>query len=135
MRFPTKKRLKAAFPSLTDEKIALMRKLAHAVDASYALGELIREQCPQTEAYRRQCYNDPLATRMWRRTLVLHALDTIMETYGVESLGEGEHPTYAPPYEYLNAGDTYATTLVYHRDADAVRISCWGDLVETGKVA
>jgi hypothetical protein len=37
-------------------------------------------------------------------------------------------------FEYCNAGDPYIATLIYARDADALRIGCWGDLVERGLV-
>lgn len=35
-----------------------------------------------------------------------------------------------PHIWYLNAGDTYATTLIYNSRTQRVTIGCWGDLVD-----
>jgi hypothetical protein len=42
-------------------------------------------------------------------------------TFGVESTSE-------PDIIYLNAGDTYAETLLFHNGT--FKIGCWGDIVE-----
>lgn len=53
-------------------------------------------------------------------------------TYGVESLRRRDDSlTGQPSHEYLNTGDPYAATLVYHRDADAIRVGSWGNIVES----
>ena len=66
---------------------------------------------------------------------VLHALEDTLRKfpdlgYGVEGdtaeNGEG-HITI----EYINTGDTYATTLVHYRGK--FRIASWGDCVEDGE--
>ena len=44
--------------------------------------------------------------------------------YGVESL----YPE-KPHIFYLNAGDTYATTLIFNYEQDRFTLGCWGDLV------
>ena len=50
-------------------------------------------------------------------------------TFGVERIAKG-HNQRSPAIEYLNAGDTYATTLLYVRGR--FRVGCWGDIVERG---
>jgi hypothetical protein len=35
-----------------------------------------------------------------------------------------------PPYLYLNTGDTYATTVMYSRDAGVLFAASWGDVAE-----
>jgi hypothetical protein len=69
--------------------------------------------------------------RCWRVTYALRAMDRILGTSGIEAFGNRQPiRPYAPAYEYLNAGDTYATTLIYTRDTDTIRISSWGDIAE-----
>lgn len=54
----------------------------------------------------------------------MHCLDALGHTYGVEAirLRDGR---YVP---YLNAGDTYATTLL--RFNGRYTVGCWGDIAE-----
>ena len=59
------------------------------------------------------------------------AVDKILGTYGVEHLGYSKramHEVY-----YCNAGDSYATTVLFV--GPHLRVGCWGDLVERGTVA
>ncbi len=130
MRAPTQKRLLAAFRDLTPAQARLIRALCHAADDCDVLQTLIGAKCPSTDQYARSLRSDGYASRMWRRTLVLHAVNAILGMHGVYGLGAPESIRGAPPFEYLNAGDTYSTTLVYHRDPDALRIGCWGDIAE-----
>lgn len=120
MTAPSAKRLLEAFPHLTPYTAGLIRHLAHAVDDPVRLSGLIggNEVLKRTDAYARSCYNDPYDSGMWRRTMALHAIDVLLETYGVESLDMRN----GPPCEYCNAGDPYSTTLIYYRDVDALRI-------------
>lgn len=65
-----------------------------------------------------------------KHTLVMVALDDLLATHGVESLGDVDMHD-GPPVEYLNTGDTYAATLVWYRDR--VRpwaVESWGDVAE-----
>lgn len=131
MRTPSVKSLLAAFRDLDSKGANLIRKLAKACDDSDALSALIATHCLATFQYARSCHGDPFATHMWRVTLVLHAIDTILGTHGVECLGEGEHRNgYAPPYEYCNTGDSYATTLIYKRATDNLYIGSWATIAE-----
>lgn len=131
VKAPTVKRMREAFPDLTPAEISLIRELAHIVDDAEGLALAIAQHCPDTDAYARRCHGSPFVSHMWRVTLVLHAIDGILGTSGVEPLRRKEDGDMGPPsYEYCNAGDTYTTTLIYHRDVDALRIGAWGDIVE-----
>lgn len=129
MRCPSTDRLVATFRDLDRKGANLIRRLAHAVDDRARLESIIARECPDTHAYARRCYSDPFDSHMWRVTMALHAIDRVLGTHGVESLGPVSMRE-GPPYEYCNAGDTYATTLVYTRATDTLRIACWGDIVE-----
>lgn len=135
MRAPSAARLMEAFKDLTRENANLIRKLAHAADDPVRFSSLIHGNAvlSATAAYARSCYGDPFDSGMWRRTMALHAIDRLLGTYGVEPLGTVDVHD-GPAFEYCNAGDTYATTLIYMRDTDTLRIGCWGDLVERGLV-
>lgn len=126
MRSPTLARLRATFP---DCDARLIKRLCAAADDRDALRAIIEAQCPETDRYARSCYNDPYHGGMWRRTLILHAIDRILGTCGVEPLGAVDM-RQGPPYEYCNAGDPYVATLIYKRETDTVRIGSWGDIVE-----
>jgi len=124
---PQAKKLRDTF-DLDAAQAKLIKDLCAARDYRELLEPLIEAKCPETAAYARSCYNDPYNSRMWRTTLVLHAVDHILGTDGVECVGEGRRNS--PPYEYCNAGHTYATTLVYKRASDRLFIGNWGDIVE-----
>lgn len=134
MRSPSIKRLTTEF-DITVEEAKLVKALCAARDNEDALRTLISEKCPATHVYERSLHSSGYSSRMWRTTLVLHALDKILNTCGVEALrkdgdfGESRHG-YAPKYEYLNTGDPYSTTLMYKRDTDNLYIGCWGSVVE-----
>ncbi len=76
------------------------------------------EQLPAGAARLAECYHPP-STADLRMT----CLDAVMGTCGVEGCqtDKGEWVTY------LNAGDTYAPTIVRYRRR--YRVACWGDLV------
>ena len=124
---PQAKKLRDTF-NLDAAQAKLIKDLCAARDDRDALETLIEAKCPATHKYALSCHNSPYDWVMWRTTLVLHAIDCILGTSGVEAIG-GEG-TSAPPYEYCNAGDTYATTLVYKRASDRLFIGNWGDIVE-----
>lgn len=113
MRAPSSKALIQAF-DLSAQEANLIRRLAHAAGQPATLRALIERSCPETANYVRSLYNDPYDSHMWRVTVVLHAIDHILNGHGVESLG---------PYEYINMGDAYAQTLIYKRSSDSLRIA------------
>ncbi len=126
---PSIKNLLASFRDLTEDKARLIRKLCSIADDREALIRALEADCPETMRYAQSCYNDPFSSAMWRRTMVLHALDKILGTFGVEALGT-VNMHKGPPYEYLNNGDTYGITLIYCRSEDRIRIGCWGAYAE-----
>ena len=77
IRCPSEKRLMAEF-KLDSQAAKLIRKLAHSSDDPEALEDTINALCPATERYARSCYSSPYNSRMWRTTLVLHAIDKIL---------------------------------------------------------
>lgn len=129
MRMPSLKVLQDRL-KLSAEQGKLLRALGRAVDDGEVLSALIDARAPQTAAYVRSMHSSPYDSHMWRVTVALHAMDTILGTYGVEPLGPTSGPSYAPPYEYLNTGDTYGTTLIYRRKTDTVSIGDWGSIAE-----
>lgn len=130
MRTPSVKRLVATF-DLTREQAQLIKRIGEACKSADKLAALIEAECPATHDYARSCFSDPYHSRMWRRTMALHAIDCILGTHGVEAIGEGEYSEgYAAPYEYCNAGDSYAATLIYKRATDNLYVGCWATVAE-----
>lgn len=128
MRAPSVKKLTEAFRDLTPAEAKQIRAFAKAVDDPEKLEKLV-EKVPVTEAYVRQMYSSPYDSYMWRVTVALHAINEIVGGFGVEPLGESD-TRHGPPFEYINMGDTYATTLIYDRDKDRLFIGTMGDVVE-----
>jgi len=129
MRCPSSQKLQE-YLHLSPEQARLVRALAKAADDGEVLAALVEASCPDTAAYVRSMHSDPYNSHMWRVTVALHAMDKVLGTYGVEPLGPTIGPSYAPPYEYLNTGDTYGTTLIYRRKTDSLSIGSWGDIAE-----
>lgn len=115
---------------VSSEGAELIRKLAKNVDNVEKLEAIVNEHCPKTASYVRQMHASPYDSHMWRVTVALDAMNHILGTHGVEGLGSGSGPSYAPPYEYLNAGDPYSATLIYKRSSDTLSIGNWGDIAE-----
>lgn len=72
--------------------------------------------------------------RIWlsvrKRQEARDAIDTVLRTFGVEYLGI--HRTSGEDTYYCNAGDTYATTVVFI--GKTMRVACWGDYIERNLV-
>lgn len=131
MKTPSVKALLAAFRDLTPADAGMIKGLARAVDHTEQL-QLLLDSIPAKGEHTGGT-DAACANRMWRRAYVLRAIDAILGTYGVEALtleSERDNYTSGPRFEYLNAGDTYATTLIYDSHADTLRIGCWGDIAE-----
>lgn len=71
--------------------------------------------------------------RPWhsRHALRMALLDSLLGTHGVESLGGDPDSHKAPPFEYLNTGDSYTATVVWYRSSGRFYIRCYGDIVES----
>ena len=129
MRAPSSQNLQTHL-KLSPEQAKLVRALAHACDDGEVLSALVEASVPATAEYVLRMHSDPYGSHMWRVTVALHAMDVVVGTFGVEPLGPPRGGDYAPPYEYLNTGDTYGTTLVYRRKTDTLSIGNWGDIAE-----
>jgi hypothetical protein len=127
---PSIKALKSKL-NLNTAQAKLIKLLCAARDKPESLRELIGFNCADTRKYADACYSDPYASRMWRTTLVLHAVCDILSTESVEPLGENSRAPYAPDYEYCNVGDPYTPTLIYKRETDRLFIGCYGDIAES----
>lgn len=130
MRAPSAKTLLSEFKQLSAADAKLIRALASAADDSEQLKKLVDTHVPGTERYVRSMHSDPYRSQLWRTTVALHAMNEVLGTHGVEGLGPARRGDYAPPYEYLNAGDTYVGTLIYDRARDRLFVGSWGDIVE-----
>lgn len=53
-------------------------------------------------------------------------IDKVLRTHGIEYLGV--HKKTCHPVYYANAGDSYATTVVFH--GPTLHVGCWADYVE-----
>ena len=94
-------------------------------------GDINPEKIAQTEVWISQCYNRPSDDE-----LIMHAIDAVLENFGVEALGSdlGGFYRHAPQYSYSNTGDSYAATVILDNETGRFIVSSWGDLVESGKV-
>ena len=129
MRMPSSERLQSRL-GLTPEQARLVRSLGRAADDGEVLETIVRSSCPDTERYVGQMHSNPYRSPTWRTTVALHAMDEVLGTHGVEGLGPPSGSSFAPPYEYLNTGDSYTATLVYRRRTNTLTISSWGDIAE-----
>lgn len=87
-------------------------------------GEMSPEDVPATAQWIRDCYNRPSYDE-----LVKHAANDLLDGFGVEMIysedfGDGE----APCIEYINVGESYTPTLLWH-DGE-LYLSSWADMVE-----
>lgn len=112
MNKPSQKALEKAFPG--KGKIAkLLLTSESAVREHHAA--IARE---------RECHNSPPLS-----DLRMHALNAELGMFGVEyAKGKGRSRSF----EYLNTGDTYATTIIRFENPAQYRIGSWGDIVERG---
>lgn len=64
--------------------------------------------------------------------MILHAIDTLIGTFGVEPLYGSRQEAHGIelPHYYLNTGGSYNTTLIYKRETDNLFIGCWGNIAE-----
>lgn len=135
MKCPSVATLTRTFRDLSAEQAGLIKRICRAADDGAELEALLTAECPQvfqrSDLQLGGIPNMAHMDRAWLRTYALRALDCILDTHGVEAIVRESDSVYSAPFmEYLNTGDTYATTLLYFRDSDALRIGSWGDVVE-----
>lgn len=89
---------------------------------------------PALANWLRQCYHVPR-----RSEQKLEALNELLQTYGVEPLrveGAWIDRYYGDIVaSYLNAGDTYTTTLLLDHEAQRWKLTSWGDFYEAYEAA
>jgi hypothetical protein len=86
--------------------------------------ETLIEKYPRVAEHVRQCHSPPsfIKTRELRRI----AVDSLLGTHGVEWAGKCRNT--GESVHYCNAGDTYATTVLFL--GPRLRVGCLGDLDE-----
>jgi len=79
------------------------------------------------QIWTRQCYHKPSED-----ALIMCALNQVMEGYGIETInGEYRNGYWGNIVaEYVNMGDSYVPTVMYHRD-EGFLIASYGDVVES----
>jgi len=111
----------------TAKRIRLVIKL----ETRNELADYAERYLPRTRDWLMRCYHRPQAS-----DLRAAMLDELLCTFGVEYLfataeglqGHCSLPSDELVCEFLNAGDTYATTLIrYH---GRWQLGCWGDIAE-----
>jgi hypothetical protein len=108
MNLPSIKTLSAVF----GDKASEARKILEMTRSEL-------EALPAGAARVRECYHPPKTY-----DLRLTCLDALGESYGVEAF----HTSRGELVYYLNAGDTYAPTVI--RFQGRYRVACWGDIAE-----
>ena len=127
MRCASKAALVSTF-RISAKEAEKIRQLAARASDGEKLREYVDEHCPKTAAYVRSLSSNPYRNSGWRKTVAFHAISDILGGYGMEALGPMDSGW--PPYEYVNMGDSYATTLVYKRATDNLYISTMATIVE-----
>ena len=81
---------------------------------------------PKTYKWSQSCYSAPTTG-----ALEMHALNELLNGFGVEGLGKGDDDYgYTPPFEFINLGDPYNTTIIRNNRSGTYFISTWGDVAE-----
>lgn len=122
MRLPSIERMQSVL-SIDLETAKRIRKIMEASN--------LEKVCELSENARRwvsACYRAPglSITKMY-------AIDEVLETHGIEYQGKGSNQK-SPAFDYCNAGDTYAPTvlLIWGTNGPRFAVGCWGDIVEKG---
>jgi hypothetical protein len=92
---------------------------ARRAKEAFSMSRAQLAETPAGAARITECYHPPTTT-----DLRLHVLNAILGTGGVEEFETGNGMIA----RYLNAGDTYAPTIVRFRGH--YRVACWGDIAE-----
>jgi hypothetical protein len=86
--------------------------------------EKVIEKYPAAKRRMDECYNRPADY-----DIRFHVINDLGKFYGLEAFAICQNSMRSDDYvHYLNAGDTYATTLLHHKGAYFV--STWGDAYE-----
>ena len=114
---PQLKRLKAAFPTVEEKDLVLLRRIIK--------GELSPRKVPAVDAWFKQCYHKPK-----RLEMLLAAADALLGGHGVEAVYHGGLQDNGVAAEYINTGDGYNPTLIYDHRKGEVVISDYNSFIE-----
>jgi hypothetical protein len=118
MTIPSVKSLKI----IAGDKAPQLRKLLEVKNAGKLHASM--DDFPDTAKWLNSCYNPPSF-----HDLKMSMANELLGTYGVEHIPHGKNKR-SPSFEYCNAGDTYASTLLFVNGS--YRVGSWGDIVERG---
>lgn len=85
----------------------------------------IKDVTPEDAKHIRNLWYRPIRAEARRKQI-----DEVLRTCGVEFLGI--HRRTGQDVYYCNAGDSYATTVIFH--GDRLYVGCTGDLVERNQI-
>lgn len=117
MNYPSVKRI-AKTLNLSIDKAKLVRGI---IDNSIRVKD--NEAFPNTNKWIYSCYNTPS-----RHEIKMEALNETIGGFGVEVLGDVYNYPPRIDAEYVNLGDTYIPTIVFHDGR--YKLTSWGDIVE-----
>lgn len=123
MRCPTIKCLVSELKIEKEDAIKI-RKLAKAVENKAAFENLIDSQHAFTHFKAAHRADDPYDSSRSRRELMMHAINIVLRTFGIEIIGN-DSENYR--YEYCNNGDQYAPTIFFDKKEDRLLIGSWND--------
>lgn len=124
MRAPSIKTLVSRLHWIDEKQAAIVRGLIR--------GDIEPDTIPQTAAWLRDCYNRPR-----RSELTMHAINAVIECYGVESIDDGRAYCgryLAPRAIFANTGETYCNTIIYDYRSGTYKVQSFGDFVEINKL-
>lgn len=110
------------------DKPALLKRVLSATSESALLALCDKAGIRATSDYLRRCYAHPRL-----HELKMEVANELCQTHGVEAIFR-HSGDFWPAFEYLNAGDTYSTTLIRWCDGRSRRyvVGDWGSIVERG---
>lgn len=119
---PSVKRLKELLHIDNDKA----NKIRHIIRYGYehAVVKFGPEAFPKTEDYIRRCHGFPKNFEC-----MMQALDELTDGFGIEVIRRDGKVVI----EYVNTGESYATTILFNHDTWTFQIKSWGDLVERGR--
>ncbi len=130
-RAPSIRVLTSTFRDVDLARAKLIRQ-AIKIEGYEKLMVFCETHCPKATEQFRKFYNMPS-----KGQIRAHVLDELLGTYGVEYLfknseglaGHCSMPSDELICTYLNAGDSYAATLIKHHGR--WQVGCWGSIAES----
>jgi hypothetical protein len=95
------------------------------------ISEVFQVSLPRARAIIKVCKGYDNADRNYLRNSYAYRLDKLCDTYGIEGIKEEslQYPDSKEiEFEYLNAGDTYQTTIIFKDNKTS--LGSYGDMIE-----